>query len=260
MITFPIEYAMNGIPGVQTIRSVSKYGISQVTVIFEEDADIYRARQLVGEKLQNIELPEGIVPEMGPISTGLGEIFHYSIEAKEPAQDSEKRLVQLMELRSIQDWFIKPRLLTVTGVTEINTIGGFDKQFFVQPDVEKMARYGLHFDDIERAIEETNANVGGGYIQQTGQQLLVRGVGLLRTFEDIGNVVVKRLSDYQVIKIKDIAQVKFDKQIRTGAGTVGGEESIIGTVFMLLGENSRSVSIDVAEISLLFAPFYPHTI
>ena len=247
MITFPIEYAMNGIPGVQTIRSVSKYGISQVTVIFEEETDIYRARQLVGEKLQNIELPEGIVPEMGPISTGLGEIFHYSIEAKKPAQDPEKRLVQLMELRSIQDWFIKPRLLTVKGVTEVNTIGGFDKQFFVQPDIEKMSRYGLHFDDIEKAIEETNANVGGGYIQQTGQQLLVRGVGLLRTFEDIGNVVVKRLSDYQVIKIKDIAEVKFDKQIRTGAGTVSGEESIIGTVFMLLGENSRSVSIDVAE-------------
>ena len=129
MITFPIEYAMNGIPGVQTIRSVSKYGISQVTVIFEEETDIYRARQLVGEKLQNIELPEGIVPEMGPISTGLGEIFHYSIEAKKPAQDPEKRLVQLMELRSIQDWFIKPRLLTVKGVTEVNTIGGFDKQF-----------------------------------------------------------------------------------------------------------------------------------
>jgi len=247
MITFPIEYSMNGIPGVETIRSVSKYGISQVTVIFEEGNDIYRARQLVGEKLQNIELPVGIVPEMGPISTGLGEIFHYSIEAKEPVQDPEKRLVQLMELRSIQDWFIKPRLLTVKGVTEVNTIGGFNKQFFVQPDIEKMARYGLHFDDIERAIEETNANVGGGYIQQTGQQLLVRGVGLLRTFEDIGNVVVKRLSDYQVIKIKDIAEVKFDKQIRTGAGTVSGEESIIGTVFMLLGENSRSVSIDISE-------------
>ena len=247
MVTFPIEYSMNGIPSVETIRSVSKYGISQVTVIFKEDTDIYLARQLVGEKLQNIELPSGIVPEMGPISTGLGEIFHYSIEAKKAAKDPEKRLQQLMELRSIQDWVIKPRLLTVKGVTEINTIGGFEKQFFIQPNIEKMTRYGLHFDDIEQAIEKTNLNVGGGYIQQTGQQLLVRGVGLLGTFEDIGNVVVKRLSGFQVIKIRDIAKVKFDKQIRTGAGTVSGEESIIGTVFMLLGENSRSVSIDVAQ-------------
>lgn len=247
MVTFPIEYSMNGIPGVETIRSVSKYGISQVTVIFKEETDIYRARQLVGEKLQNIELPQGITPEMGPISTGLGEIFHYSIEAKIPAKDPEKRLVQLMELRSIQDWTIKPRLLTVKGVTEINTIGGYEKQFFIQPNIKKMTKNGLHFDDIEKAIQRTNLNVGGGYIQQTGQQLLVRGVGLLNSFEEIGNVVVKRLSDYQVIKIKDIAEVKFDKQIRTGAGTVSGEESIIGTVFMLLGENSRSVSIDVAQ-------------
>ncbi|MEX0799176.1 MAG: efflux RND transporter permease subunit, partial [Bacteriovoracaceae bacterium] len=247
MVTFPIEYSMNGIPGVQTIRSVSKYGISQVTVVFEENVDIYRARQLVSEKLQNLDLPEGVTPEMGPISTGLGEIFHYSIEAKQPAEDPQKRLLQLMELRSIQDWFIKPRLLTVKGVTEVNTIGGFEKQFYIQPDIKKMTRYGLHFDDIENAIQETNMNVGGGYIQQTGQQLLVRGVGLLRSFEDIENVIVKRLSDYEVVKIKDIADVRFDKQIRTGAGTVNGEESIIGTTFMLLGANSREVSLGVAE-------------
>lgn len=247
MVTFPVEYSMNGIPGVQTIRSVSKYGISQVTVVFEEGVDIYRARQLVSEKLQNIELPPNVNPEMGPISTGLGEIFHYSLEAKEPAHDPQKRLEQLMELRSIQDWFIKPRLLTVKGVTEVNTIGGFEKQFFIQPDVKLMAKYGLHFDDIEQAIEETNMNVGGGYIQQSGKQLLVRGVGLLKTFDDIGNVIVKRLSDYDVVKISDIAQVKFDKQIRTGAGTVGGEESIIGTAFMLLGENSREVSLRVDQ-------------
>ena len=242
MVTFPIEYSMNGIPGVETIRSISRYGISQVTVIFTEDFDIYKARQLASEKLQNIELPEGVVPEMGPISTGLGEIVHYSIEAKKPEKDEEKRLVQLMELRSIQDWYIKPRLLTVKGITEINTIGGYEKQFFIQPKIEKLARYGLHFDAIESAIESTNLNVGGGYIQQTGEQLLVRGVGLLQGIKDIENVVVKRLSTYQVIKIKDIADVKFDKEIRTGAATVNGEESIIGTAFMLLGENSRTVS------------------
>ncbi|MCR9205752.1 MAG: efflux RND transporter permease subunit, partial [Halobacteriovoraceae bacterium] len=177
MVTFPIEYSMNGIPGVETIRSISRYGISQVTVIFKEETDIYKARQLASEKLQNIELPAGVVPEMGPISTGLGEIFHYSIEAKSPGKDEEKRLLQLMELRSIQDWYIKPRLLTVKGVTEVNTIGGYEKQFFIQPRIDQMSKYGLHFDDVEAAIENTNLNVGGGYIQQTGEQLLVRGVG-----------------------------------------------------------------------------------
>ncbi|MDH5581789.1 MAG: CusA/CzcA family heavy metal efflux RND transporter, partial [Bdellovibrionales bacterium] len=242
MVTFPIEYSMNGIPGVETIRSISRYGISQVTVIFKENTDIYKARQLASEKLQNIELPIGVIPEMGPISTGLGEIFHYSIEAKVPETDPEKRLVQLMELRSIQDWFIKPRLLTVKGVTEVNTIGGYEKQFFIQPDIEKMTKYGIHFDDIESAIESTNINVGGGYIQQTGEQLLVRGVGLLQGIKDIEDVVVRRLSSSQIIKIKDISKVKFDKEIRTGAATVNGEESIIGTAFMLLGENSRAVA------------------
>ena len=247
MVTFPIEFAMNGIPKVETVRSVSRFGISQVTVIFEEDADILEARQLVSEKLQNLELPLGVVPEMGPISTGLGEIFHYSVEAKELGTDPKKRLVQLMELRSLQDWFIKPRLLNVKGVVEVNTIGGYEKQFFIQPNIEKMAEYGIHFDDIEKAIESTNLNVGGGYIQQTGEQLLVRGVGLLQNFTQIENVVVKRLSDFRVIKIEDIADVKFDKQIRTGAATVNGEETIIGTAFMLLGENSRAVALAVNE-------------
>lgn len=247
MVTFPIEYSMNGIPGVENIRSLSRYGISQVTVIFTEGFDIYRARQLVAEKLQNIELPDDVGPEMGPISTGLGEIFHYSIEAKIVATDPEKRLLQLMELRSIQDWVIRPRLLTVKGVTEINTIGGYEKQYFIQPNIKKLSKYGLHFDDIENAIVKTNVNVGGGYIQQTGEQLLVRGIGLLKGIKDIENVVVKRLSTYQVVRVKDIANVKFDKQIRTGAATVDGQESIVGTAFMLLGANSREVAIKVAK-------------
>lgn len=245
MVTFPIEYSMNGIPGVETIRSISRFGISQVTVIFKEETPILTARQLVSEKLQNLELPKGITPKMGPISTGLGEIFHYAISAKNPKANPDEKLLELMELRSLQDWFIRPRLLTVKGVTEVNTIGGYEKQFFIQPNIELLAKYGLHFDDIENAIESTNLNVGGGYIQQSGEQLLVRGAGLLKTFKDIENVVVKRLSDYRVIKIKDIAKVKFDKQVRTGAATVNGDESIVGTAFMLLGENSRTVSTDI---------------
>ena len=247
MVTFPLEYSLNGLPGVETVRSISRFGISQVTVVFDEDTPIMQARQLVSEKLQGIELPEGINPEMGPISTGLGEVFHYSLSAKSPKTESEERLRELMELRSLQEWFIKPRLLNVKGVTEINTIGGYEKQFFIQPDIALLARYGLHFDDIENAIKKTNLNVGGGYIQQSGEQLLVRGVGLLRNFKDIENVVVKRLSDFKVIRVKDIAKVSFDKQNRTGAASVNGEESIIGTAFMLLGENSRTVSSGIYE-------------
>ena len=247
MVTFPIEYSMNGIPGVQNIRSVSKYGISQVTVIFEDDYDIYRARQLISERLQNINLPSGLVPQMGPISTGLGEVFHYSLEATHMEENPQKRLEQLMKLRAIQDWFIKPRLLTVKGITEVNTIGGFEKQFYIQPNIKKMTRFGIHFDDIEKALERSNKNVGGGYVQQTGEQILTRGVGLLKSKEDIRNVIVKRLPTFKVIKIKDIAKVEFDKETRNGAATVDGKESIIGTTFMLIGENSRSVALRVKQ-------------
>lgn len=247
MVTFPVEYSMNGIPGVKNIRSISKYGISQVTVIFEDNYDIYQARQLISERLQKINLPRGLIPQMGPISTGLGEVFHYSLEAKNIEKDSQKRLEQLMELRALQDWFIKPRLLTVKGVTEVNTIGGFEKRYFIQPNIKTMAKFGIHFDDIESALRRSNKNVGGGFVQQTGEQILIRGVGLLKSKEDIKNVIVKRLPTFEVIKIKDIAKIEFDKEIRTGAATVNGKESIIGTTFMLIGENSREVALRVKE-------------
>ncbi|PIP91425.1 MAG: CusA/CzcA family heavy metal efflux RND transporter [Bdellovibrionales bacterium CG12_big_fil_rev_8_21_14_0_65_38_15] len=247
MVTFPIESAMGGIPSVETVRSISRFGISQVTIVFNDDADVYLARQLVSEKLQLLELPDGVKPEMGPIATGLGEIFHYSVEAKSPEADPDKRLIQLMELKSLQEWVIKPRLLTVAGVIEINTIGGYEKQFFIQPNIKKMAEFGLSFDDLEVAISGANANVGGGYIQQTGEQLLVRGVGLLSSIDDIKAVVVKRLPSLESVKVSDVADVRLDKEIRTGAATVNGEESIVGTAFMLLGENSRSVANRVRE-------------
>ena len=245
MVTFPIEYSMNGIPGVINIRSISKYGISQVSVIFDEGFDIYKARQLIGERLQNIELPSDLNPRMGPISTGLGEIYHYSLEYKVKAKDPQKRLEQLMELRALQDWVIKPRLLTVPGVTEVNTIGGYEKQYFIQPNIKKMSKFGIHFDDIALALDRSNKNVGGGFVQQTGEQVLIRGVGLLKSIEDIENVIIKRLPTFQTVQVKDIAKVKLDKQIRTGAATVNGEEAVVGTTFMLIGENSRSVAQDV---------------
>ena len=246
-VTYPLETALNGVPGVDQVRSITRYGLSQVTVVFEEDTDIYKARQLVSERLQSIsgQLPSFVEPMLGPVSTGLGEIYHYVIEAKTVAS-GEERLKQLTDIRAIQDWYVKPRLLTIKGIAEVNTIGGYEKQYHIEPDPIKMAKYGIHFDDIESVIEQSNMNVGGGYIQQTGEQLLVRGVGLLQNIKDIENVVVKRLSSYQIIRIKDIASVKFDKEIRTGAATVNGEESIIGTAFMLLGENSRTVAQGVS--------------
>lgn len=247
MVTFPIEFSMNGIPKVERVRSLSRFGISQVTVVFKEGVDIYRARQLVSEKLGQISLPQGFTPQMGPLSTGLGEIFHYSVEAKTPEKDDKKRALQLMELRSIQDWFIRPRLLGVKGVTEVNSIGGFEKQFLIHPNIKKMTKFGIHFDDISIALTQSNRNVGGGVVQQTGEQILVRSVGLLSGVKSIEDVVIKRLPNYEVIRVKDIATVRIDTDIRTGASSVNGEEAVIGTTFMLLGENSREVSMRVAE-------------
>src|SRR5690606_25379163 len=164
MVTFPIEFELNGLPYVESIRSLSRYGISQVTVIFKDEVDVYKARQLVSEKLLTIDLPPGLTPEMGPISSGLGEIFHYSLDYKNTETDPDKRLLQLMELKSLQDWFIKPRIVGVEGVVEVNTIGGYEKQFFIQPDIKEMSNVGIHFEDIEAAITSTNINVGGAYI------------------------------------------------------------------------------------------------
>mgnify|MGYP001457366461 CR=1 FL=1 len=247
-VTFPVESGMGGMPGVEQIRSISRFGLSQVTIIFEEGTDIYLARQLVAEKLQALsgELPEGTQPQMGPITTGLGEIYFYSIEAKEPAT-GEARAEQLMELRALNEWFITPRLLMVKGVAEVNAIGGYEKQFFVEPNLKKLSSYGIHLDDVVSAIENNNRNTGGGYIQQTAEQLLIQASGLVRNKKDIENIVVKSLPSLRNIKIGDIAKVKLGRELRTGAALVNGKETVVGTILMLLGENSRTVSISVDE-------------
>ncbi len=246
-ITYPIEAAMNGLEGVTELRSLTRFGLSQVTVVFEDGTDIYRGRQLISERLQAIagDLPTSAQPRMGPVSTGLGEIFHYSVEA-EKVSEGEERVLQLMDLRAIQDWQVKPRLLTVKGVAEVNTIGGFEKQFHVQPDIESLLNYGLHFDDIVEALERTNRIVGGGYVKQTAEQFLVQASGLLQSVEDIQAVPVKTLENFKTLTIGDIARVKLDTDLRTGAGLVEGEEAVVGTAFMLMGENSRTVSQRVA--------------
>lgn len=248
-ITFPVESSMRGIAGVMQVRSITRFGLSQVTVVFKDGVDIYRARQMVSERLQGVlpELPKGAEAKLGPVSTGLGEIFQYTLDVAKPATDPSERLKQLMEVKALQDWFIKPRLMTVEGVAEINTTGGYERQYHVQPDIKKMTSYGIHFEEIANALEKANKNVGGGYISQTAEQFLVQGVGLFKTPADIEKVPVKQLDSFRVIKIGEIAKVALGKELRTGAATVNGEETVLGTVMMLLGENSRTVSLRVKE-------------
>lgn len=247
-VTYPIESEMGGIPEIEQIRSISRFGLSQVTIIFKEGADIYRARQMVAEKLQNLKdsLPANMKPTMGPITTGLGEIYFYSLEAKEKAT-GEERIKQLMEIRALNEWTIQPRLLLVDGVAEVNSIGGFEKQFFVQPRMDDLSKYGIHLEELFDAIKNNNRNTGGGYIQQTSEQLLIQADGLVRTIEDIENIPLKKLPNFQSISVKDVANVKLDRQIRTGAALVNGQEVVMGTVLMLLGENSRTVALSVDE-------------
>lgn len=247
-ITFPIESAMRGIGGVEQVRSITRFGLSQVTVVFKDGLDIYRARQLVNERLQGTtgSLPQHARPELGPISTGLGEIYQFVVDFKVKAK-GEERIKQLMELKTTMDWFIKPRLLTVEGVAEINISGGFEKQFHVQPDPKKMAAFGIHFDEILEALEKVNKNVGGGYVEQTAEQFLIQGVGLIKSPEEIQRVPVKILESFKIITVGDIAEVGLGKELRTGSATHNGEEAVLGTVMMLLGENSRTVSTRTNE-------------
>lgn len=242
-ITFPVESSMRGIAGVEQVRSITRFGLSQVTVVFKDGIDIYRARQLVSERLQGVTsgLPPGSKSQLGPISSGLGEIYQYVIDY-EKVETGDKRIEQLMEIKALQDWFIKPRLLTVEGVAEINTSGGFEKQYHVQPDPVKMASFRVHFGEILEALEKVNKNVGGGYIEQTAEQFLVQGVGLLKTPAAIKSIPVKTLDNFKVITIGDIAEVKLGKELRTGSATYDGNEVVLGTAMMLLGENSRTVS------------------
>lgn len=246
-ITYPVETALAGIPKLSYTRSLSRYGLSQVTVVFEEGTDLYFARNLINERLGVIKglLPEGLEPEMGPVATGLGEIFMYTVEAEDGYLQEDGTSIDSTELKEIQDWIIKPQLSLVPGVTEVNSIGGYNKQYHVNPSPEKMLSYEISFEDISEALELNNANVGAGYVETNGQQILIRSPGQLKTISDIEDVVVKNI-DHAPIKIKDIAEVGIGKELRTGAATQGGEETVLGTAMMLVGENSRAVAQAVA--------------
>lgn len=247
-ITYAVENAMAGIPSLDYTRSISRYGLSQVTVIFEEGTDIYWARQQISERLQSVsgELPQGIEPALGPIASGLGEIFTYIVRSEPGALDELGQPYTAESLRTLQDWVIRPQLVKVPGVTEINTVGGYEREYQVAPIPGRMLAYKVSMQDIFTALQLNNDNAGAGYIERNGEQWLVRSPGQLKNLEEIGNVVVAKRDDAPV-RINDVAEIKFGKELRTGAATADGGEVVLGTAMMLIGENSRIVSEAVAE-------------
>ena len=242
-VTYPIETVLAGLPRLEYTRSVSRYGLSQVTVVFEDGTDIYFARQLVNERLQSVraQLPEGIEPKMGPIATGLGEIFMYTVEAEPGALKADGQPWTPTDLRTLQDWVVRPQLRNLEGVTEVNTIGGYVRQFHVTPDPLKLVAYGLTLRDVMDAIARGNANVGAGYIERAGEQYLIRSPGQVTDIEGLGRIVVARRGGLP-IHVHDVAEVLEGTELRTGAATENGREIVLGTVFMLVGENSRAVA------------------
>ncbi|AKM02217.1 efflux RND transporter permease subunit [Burkholderia pyrrocinia] len=246
-ITYPIETVMAGLPGLEQTRSISRYGLSQVTVIFKDGTDIYFARQLVNERIQEAKdkLPAGIAPAMGPTSTGLGEIYLWTVEADAAARKPDGTRYTAADLRELQDWVVRPQLRNVRGVTEVNSIGGYVKEYRVAPNPAKLMSYGLTLADVVRALERNNDNVGAGYIEKRGEQYLVRVPGQARTVDDIANIVLTNVGGVPV-RIKDVGLVDIGRELRTGAATSDGEEVVLGTVFMLMGENSRTVAKAVA--------------
>jgi len=247
-ITYPVETTMAGLPGLAQTRSLSRYGLSQVTVIFRDDTDIHFARQLVNQRIQEAReaLPAGVTPTLGPISTGLGEIYMWTVEAEPDARKPDGGRYTLADLREIQDWVVRPQLRTVPGVTDVNTIGGYAKEYLVAPNLERMAAHGLTLADVVTALERNNVNVGAGYIERGGEQYLVRAPGQVGSLEDIREVIVSQAQG-QPIRVRDIADVQMGRELRTGAATENGREVVLGTVFMLIGENSRAVSRAVDE-------------
>ena len=247
-ITFPIETAMAGLPSLDHTRSISRYGLSQVTVIFKDGTDIYFARQLINERLQvaKANIPADVEPAMGPIATGLGEIFLWTVEPKPGAMKEDGTPYTDTDLRTIQDWVVRPQLRNIEGVADVNSIGGYVKQYHVTPMPDRLIAYNLSFRDVLDALVRNNANVGAGYIEHSGEQYLVRAPGQVGSPEEITRIVIANVGGAP-IRIGDVARVAEGKELRTGAATKNGREVVLGTVFMLMGENSRTVSRRVAK-------------
>ncbi len=245
-ITFPVEQSISGLPGLQDLRSISKFGLSQVVVIFEDGIDIYFARQLVNERLSTVLLPDGISrPQMGPVSTGLGEVFHYVLtyEGVDFSRVSqEERVRRLTELRTLHDWIVKPQLRSVPGVAEVNSWGGYERQYQVRVDPDRLIAHGVTFDQVTEALRKNNQNVGGGTITTGSQMLLVHGVGRTVNIEQIRDIVITS-RDGVPIRILDVGEVQIGHEIRRGAVTANGRgEAVLGLGFMLMGENSHEVT------------------
>lgn len=243
-VTQPLELILAGMPSLESIRSISRYGLSQVTAVFQDGTDIYFARSLISQRLQESRdrLPPGVTPRMGPIATGLGEIVMYTVE-NDPASATQRTL---QELREIQDWVVKPQLRTVPGVIEVNSIGGSSKQIVVTPHLEKLRAYELSLGDISSAIANNNANVGAGFIEQDGEQLLVRAPAQVSSYSDLREIIVGVHRGTPVL-IRDVADVGVGSELRTGAATDAGKEVVLGNVMMLVGQNGRDVSSRVKQ-------------
>ncbi|EPJ3303067.1 efflux RND transporter permease subunit, partial [Acinetobacter baumannii] len=242
-ITYPIENAMAGIPNLEQTRSISRYGLSQVTIIFKDGTDIYWARQLINQRLQEADgqLPESVDPVMSPVSTGLGEIYQWVIKAKSGAKKADGTAYTAMDLREIQDWIVRPQLQRVKGVAEINSIGGYNKTYIVSPDLKRLQQLQISINEFQTALQENNENRGAGFIEENGEQLTVRVPGMLSSVEDIQNITVSTKNGLP-IRVADVANVSIGHDLRTGAATYNGEETVLGIAMMMMGENSRTVA------------------
>lgn len=247
-VSFPVETAMAGLPKLSYTRSVSRYGLSQVTVVFEEGTDVYFARQQVGERLSEAKsaLPPSLEPTLGPTATGLGEIFMFTVDAEPGAVNSDGSPVTPMDLRSVHDWIIRPQLLRVPGVVEVNPIGGYKKQIVVAPDPTKLLAFEVTHEQLLEALQRNNENRGAGFIDHNGEQWLMRVPGQAAHIEDLAGIVVRQ-SDGVPVRVRDVATVSVGHELRSGAATQNGREVVMSTVFMLIGENSRTVSKAVGE-------------
>ncbi|HWT14832.1 MAG TPA: CusA/CzcA family heavy metal efflux RND transporter, partial [Patescibacteria group bacterium] len=247
-LTYPIETALAGLARLEYTRSISRYGLSQVTAVFEDGTDVYFARQQVAERLQSAkgQLPPGVEPSLGPVATGLGEIFMYTVEAEPGASRPDGAPWTPTDLRTLQDWVVRPQLRNLQGVTEVNTVGGHVRQIHVTPNPAQLVAYGLTLRDLLDALARNNANSGAGYIERSGEQYLIRVPGQIAATDELPEIVVAQ-RDGLPIRLGEVADVVEGSELRTGAATENGREIVLGTVFMLVGENSRAVARRAAE-------------
>ncbi|MEY3959340.1 MAG: hypothetical protein RJA37_1943, partial [Verrucomicrobiota bacterium] len=248
-VTIPLESELSGLPGLVEFRSLSKTGLSQVTLVFEEGTDIFRARQLVTERIGQAagNLPPGVVPVMAPISTGLGEIVYYALEFAESAKAPADEAARLRELRLLHDTRVRPALRSTSGLADVNVIGGHERQMLVEPDLAKMAKSALPMSELLRVVRKNTENAGGGVISVGGEAFTVRADTRVRTAQDVAGIPLRPAGLGPAVTVGDVAKVSVGSASRMGAATVDGREAVVGAAIMLAGENSREVSKRAVE-------------